>query len=69
MTDGQLFSLGFQNCDFLQQAYFSGNIFQNFQQNEHVKCILKVQILWSIEALDGILTFSLLKWVRVQSIW
>lgn len=41
MTDGQLFSIGFQNCDYLQQVYFCGNTFQNFQQNEHVKCILK----------------------------
>lgn len=41
MTDDQLFSLGFQKCNFLQQVYFWGNTFQNFQQNEHVKCILK----------------------------
>ena len=38
MTDEQLFSLGFQKCDFLQQVYFWGN---TFQKNEHVKCILK----------------------------
>ena len=41
MTDGQLFSLGFQKCDFLQQVYFWSNTFQHFRQNEHVKCILK----------------------------
>ena len=69
MTDEQLFSLGFQKCDFLQQVYFWGNTFQNFQQKWARKMHFKVQILWSIEGLDAILTFSLLKWVRVQSIW